>query len=293
MPEGDIFKGGHGISANDAGEAAQAFAGDGIALVRHGAAAFLSLAEILLHLEHLGALQVAEFRRPAIDAGSDECEIGHELRMAVALQDLGGKRGGLEIQALANDPLDLGIKVGVGSHGSADFSDSDALAHFAQALEAAGELIIHEGHLEAEADRFRMDAVAAADHGSELEFVGTDCHGFAQGEKVFFQNVAGLQHLHRECGVEQVGGGQTLVNPAGRRTHAGGDIFDKGDDIVVRAFFDFADGVDVEGALGADRGGVLLGDRAEFGHGLAGEGFNFEPDFEFALFGPDGPHAGQ
>ena len=126
-----------------------------------------------------------------------------------------------------------------------------------------------------------------------MEFLGTNGHGFAQGEQVFFQNVAGFEHLHRDRGVEQVRRSQALVNPAGCGTHAGGDIFDKGDDIVVRAFFDFADGIDVEGALGADRGGVLLGDRAEFGHGLAGEGFNFEPDFEFALFGPYGPHAGQ
>ena len=83
------------------------------------------------------------------------------------------------------------------------------------------------------------------------------------------------------------------MNPAGCRTDSGCDILDESDDIVVRALFDFADGVDVESALGADRGGVLLGDCAEFGHGLTCEGFDFEPNFEFALFGPYGPHAGQ
>ena len=63
-----------GVAAHDARQAAQAFAGNRIALVRHGGAALLSFAEKLLHLQHFGALQMAKLRRPAIDARRDQRE---------------------------------------------------------------------------------------------------------------------------------------------------------------------------------------------------------------------------
>ena len=58
VPEGDVLEGDLGVGADDAGEAADLLAGDGVALVRHGGGAFLFFGEELLDLADLGALEV-------------------------------------------------------------------------------------------------------------------------------------------------------------------------------------------------------------------------------------------
>ncbi len=70
MPERDVLERRHGVAADDAREAADALAQFGVALVRHGAGAGLSLAEGLLNLQDLGALEVAELRRHSLEAGA-------------------------------------------------------------------------------------------------------------------------------------------------------------------------------------------------------------------------------
>ena len=83
------------------------------------------------------------------------------------------------------------------------------------------------------------------------------------------------------------------MNPAGRFAYMGGDLFEKRDDIVVGPLLDFTDFGNPEGALFPDGYGILLGNNAKFGHSLTGEGFDFEPDFEFPLLRPNGAHLWQ
>jgi len=90
VPEGDVFQRRHRVAAQHAGEAGEAFPGDGIALVRHGAAAFLALGERLFGFEHFGALQVPELHRPTFDARADERHRELKFRVDVALHDLRG-----------------------------------------------------------------------------------------------------------------------------------------------------------------------------------------------------------
>jgi hypothetical protein len=59
VPEGDVFQRRHRVAAQHAREAGEAFPRDGVALVRHGAAAFLTFGR-LFSFENFGALQVAE-----------------------------------------------------------------------------------------------------------------------------------------------------------------------------------------------------------------------------------------
>ena len=132
--------------------------------------------------------------------------------------------------------------------------------------------------------------MAAADHRGELVLLRADGDGLSQGEEVGFEQIAGLEHLDGDGRVEKVGGGEALVNPTRGRADIFSNILEERDDIVVRAFLDFADFFDVESSLRADFCGVGFRDRAEFGHRFAGEGLDLEPDFEFSLFGPNGPH---
>ena len=62
MPQSHIFEGCNGVAANHPGESADPFATDRIAFVGHGRAALLTFGEVFLHLEHVSALEVANFR---------------------------------------------------------------------------------------------------------------------------------------------------------------------------------------------------------------------------------------
>ena len=290
VPERDIFHRGDGVTADDASQTAQSFAGDRVALVRHGRAAFLALGEKFFHLEDLGALQMAELGGPAVERAGGQGEHGHEFRMAVALDDLGGKRGGLEPELGADFLFDARIEVGARADGTAQFSHGDALAHFHETFAHAAEFVIHQRHLETEGDRFGMDAVAAAHHGRESVRTGLLRGGSADFVDTFDQQIGGFGHLHRERGVEDIGRGQPLVHPTGGGTDRGGDIFEEGNDVVVGALFDLEDLGEGKFGFFADGLGVSGRDLSQPGHGLTGEGFDLEPDLVFALVGPEGAH---
>ena len=148
VPEGDVLHRGHGVPANDASQAAQSFAGDWVALVRHGRTAFLPFAEELFHFEHLGALQVAKLCRPAIDAGSDDGQRGDKFRVAVALHNLGGERRRLQPELFAHRALDRGIKMRVSPNRAAQLSHPNPFGRLRQPFLRAAKLVVHERHLQ-------------------------------------------------------------------------------------------------------------------------------------------------
>src|SRR4051812_16806420 len=134
MPERDVFQRGPCMAADDAGEAGKFFAGDRVALVRHGGAALLAGAEVFLGFEHFGALKVAQLDGPAIDAGRDDGEHLLELRVAIALDDLGAELGRLEAEAAADFLLDRGRQMRVGADGAAELADPDPRLNVAEPL---------------------------------------------------------------------------------------------------------------------------------------------------------------
>ena len=58
--------------------------------------------ERLLDLAHLGALQVADLGREALQPGAGQRDGGQQLGVAVARHDLGGDRLGLQAEAFAS-----------------------------------------------------------------------------------------------------------------------------------------------------------------------------------------------
>src|SRR5690349_11148547 len=102
VPKGNVFQSGDGISTEDAGEAGETFAGDGVALVRHGAGTFLAFGKKFLGFEHLRPLQMTKLGGPAFDTGADEGDGADEFGVNIALDDLGGDGGGAEAELLAD-----------------------------------------------------------------------------------------------------------------------------------------------------------------------------------------------
>ena len=290
VPEGDVFERGHGVAAQDAGEAAQFFAGDRVALVGHGGAAFLPGREILFDFEHFSALEVAELGGPAVDARPDEGDRLLELGVAVALDDLRGESGGNEAELAADHLFHARVQVGVGADGSREGADADAFAGLLEPFDGAAKFVIHERHLEAEGDRLGVDAVGAPDHRGELVFVRFLGDGGAERFEVFQEHPARFVHLDGERGVEDIRRGHPLVNPARGGPDVAGDVLQERDDVVIGAQFDFLDFGQFEAGFLADNGGVLFGDHADLGLRFASENLDFQPDFVFVLLVPEGAH---
>ena len=258
--------------------------------MRHRGTALLPLAEKFLYFEDLGPLEVAKLGGPAVDARRDERQGGRKLRVPVALDDLRAQGRRPQAEPLANGFFHGGIEVGVGADRTAQLTHRDAFAGLAQAFLGAAELVVHQRELEAEGDRLGMDAVAAPDHRGVLERPRPFGHDRAQRRQVLQQEIAGRRHLHGQGGVEDVRGGQPLVNPPRGRTDVGSHVFKERNHVVLRALLDLVDLVDREPRLRADGLGVLLRDEPGFRERFAGKDFDLQPDRVFALLRPEGTH---
>ena len=214
VPERDVLERGEGVAPHDAGESAQAFGGDRVALVRHGRTAFLAGTEKLLHFQHFGPLQMSQLRGPAIDARSDQRERRGKFRVPIALDDLGGKFRGLQPELCANVTLDPRIEMRVCADGAAQFADADALQCLRQPFLGPAEFVEHERELQPESDRLRVNAVAPANHRRHLVTPGLVADDAAQFADVFQQNPPRRGELHRQRRVENIRRRQALVDPA-------------------------------------------------------------------------------
>src|SRR5438094_5067645 len=80
------------------------------------------------------------------------------------------------------------------------------------------------------------------------------------------------------------------MDPARRRPNVRGDVFEKRDDVVVRSLFNLKDLIELELSFFANSRSIFLWNQAQPRHRFAGDGFDFEPDLEFARVRPDGAH---
>lgn len=279
MPEGDILHGGLGIAPKNTRKAAKALAGDRVAFVRHGRASLLAFGESLLNFQDLGALEVTELGRPAIDGATDQGDRCHEFGVTVTLNDLRGDIRRLKAKLFADELLDLGIEVRIGADSSAQHAVSDPLAGLLEAFDRADKLIVHNPEFEAEGDWLRMDAVAATDHRGEFVLFGPGGYRHEKFLQILEQDVGRLDHLDGQSGIEQIGGGESPVNPAGWLTDMGGDLLEEGYHVMIRTLFDLTHLLNAEGSLLTDRFGILLGEDPELGHPFTGQRLDFEPDF--------------
>jgi hypothetical protein len=250
----------------------------------------LALAETLLDLADLGALQVAQFQAQPLHAAGQQGQGGEVGGVAVALHDLSGDGVGGQSQALAGQAFHLGVQVGVAAHGAGDLAHAHALQGGGEAFSVAEEFGVKTGQLEAEAGGFGMDAVGAADGQKALVAAG---HIPKLGQKAVqaAQNkVSGPGQKHAVGRVHDVRGGAAQMDEAGRGTarllHGGQD----GDDVVAGPLLDLENAVHVEIGRDPDMLHVGGGDDPEFAPGLAHGQFHFEPDPEAVFQGPQAAH---
>ena len=189
----------------------------GVALVGHRRGAGLPLAEELLHLPHLRALQAAYLRGELLQGGGDDGERRNELGVAVALHDLVGQRRDGESQGGARVLLHLGGDGGVAAHGARRLADGDLGAGIGEALAVAEHLLAPQRQFEAEGDGFGVDAVGAPHLKGVLELDGALAQYVDEAVCVGEQDRARVAQLHAERGVLHVVGGEAEVDPSAPR----------------------------------------------------------------------------
>ena len=92
--------------------------------------------KILLRLQHLGALQVADLDRQPLDRRGDDAERGEEHGVAVARDHLRRDRLGREAELRGDMLLDARIDVGEGADRAGDGAGGDLVARRHQPLAA-------------------------------------------------------------------------------------------------------------------------------------------------------------
>ena len=300
VPQGNVVKRHLGVRLHHARKAAHTFSSDGVALVGHGRRSLLPLGKRLFRLDDVGLLQQAHLHGDGFQGGSGNGERGHYLGVAVARQNLGGKRVGRKAELLADVLLNERVDAGIGSHGTADGAGGGNLAGFLQARLGTLERPGPAAELHTEGHGLGMDAVRAAHAQGFLELEGAALAGFAQLLHVFQDDVHRLGDLVGKGRVAQIGRGHAVVHPAAGRLLALGNVGvdvlghvgGEGDNVVVRYLLDLVDALHREIGMGADPGGLFLGDArfAQLSLSFASQDLDLFPDLELVLQLPDGTH---
>lgn len=300
VPQGNVVKGDLSVGLHDARQAADLLHGDGVALVRHGGAALLPLAERFLGLERIGLLQIADLGRDALAGGRCSGKHAGKVGVVIAADDLRGQRIMDQAQVLADVLLDERIDGAVGADGTGDGTEGNVLARVLKTVQIALELPGPRAKLHTEGHRLGMDAMGAAGAERIAFLEGAALADLAELFDVLDNQVTGLGELVAQSRVAQVGAGHAVVHPAAGLGVAlgniGVDIFlhvgQEGDDVVARDFLDLVDLCLLEVGVVANPLGLFFGntDLAELRLGLAGQDLNLLPNGVLILEGEDVSH---
>ena len=199
---------------------------------------------------------------------------------------------GCRPEPLADARFDGRVEVREGPHRAGDLADRDDVARAQHAIEIALQLRVPERELEAERHRLGVDAVGAPDHRRPAVFGGPDADRVHQPRDALDDEAAGLAHLERLGGVDDIGRGQAEVQPARRRTDMLGDGGRERDHVVLRGLLDLFDARDVEGRLGAKLARRIGRHEPRVGHRVGGRELDLEPGLVATLLAPDRAHLG-
>ncbi len=241
VPEGDVLEPDERISSDDPSQAADALRDDRVPLVRHGRRPLLALRERLLHLANLRACEVADLEREPVERRPDDRERRKKLRVAIALKDLRGRRSRLEPEGLARATLHLRGRGRVRPHRPRELPDSHSRERVVEPVSIALELEHPAEQLEPERRRLRVNAVRTAyRHRVPVLLCAREnaCGGAV--DAVANQRACALDG-QRERGVDDVGRGEPVVEPASVGSEIRRDRVDERRDVVVRRSLELGD----------------------------------------------------
>ena len=274
--------------AHDAREPADPLGDLRVALVRHRRGALHALRERLLDLAHLGSREMADLGREPLERRRGQRERGEQLGVAVARDHLRRERIRLEPEPLAGDPLDLGVEAGVASRPCRRAGRRGSTRARARAGRGRGRA--------RRPSRRASSRTSSARRGSRACARCRSCGGAPRpahdrvdravepGE----DQLAGVLDLERERRVDDVRGGEAVVDPATLGPELLGDgVDERGGVVVGRSARSRRRARRRRRRAGADRGDVGGGDRSELGPAVERGELDLEPARELALLRPD------
>ena len=282
-----------GGRAHDAREAADPLGDLRVALVRHRGGALHAFRERLLDLANLGSREMADLGREPLERRRGQREDGQQLGVAVARDHLRRERIRLQAEPLACDPFHLGIEAGVAPDGAGELADAVRLERAHEPLPVAVELEGPACELPAERRRLGVNPVGAADADRAAVLLGLLHDRVDRAIQPGEDQLPGVLDLEREGRVDDVGGGEAVVDPAALGPELLGDGVDERGGVVVGDPLDLRDALDARRLrAGANRGDILGGDRSHLDPAVERGELDLEPACELALLRPDTAHLG-
>ena len=213
--------------------------------------------------------------------------------MPIALEDLRRARCRLEPEGLAGDALHLGCDRRVGADGARELSDREPGEGMLEARAVPFELEHPAEELQAERGRLGVHPVRAPDGHRVAVLLGPSDDYVRGPDEPVADERAGALDREREGGVENVGRGEAVVEPAPFRPELGSDGVHERRDVVVRRPLELRDpfGRGDSCAL-ANRPGTRNGNRANLRPCVDDGELDVQPALEPGLVGPDPGHVG-
>jgi len=118
----------------------------------------------LLNFQNFCFLEVADLGGEFIQGAGRNGQGGQDFGVAVPLKDLSRDRSRFQAQFSESDFFHPGIKMAEGAHSSGDAAITDGLSRLFYSLDVSFGFFIPNKKLEAEGDRFGVNAVGATDH---------------------------------------------------------------------------------------------------------------------------------
>ena len=214
--------------------------------------------ERLLDLAHLGALQVADLGREALEAAAGDRDPRGQHRVAVARDRPGWRRPRAAARAAPSPaPRPRAAPRRRCRPRRRACRRRAARRRRSSRCEVAVGLEGEAGEAQAEGRRLGVDAVGAADAERVAVLERPLDQRVAVGAGAGQHDLARLAQLQRQRRVEHVGGGQAVVDPAPVLADRRGDDVDEGGDVVVGDPLALLDRLDREGGVRPRRLGGL------------------------------------
>jgi hypothetical protein len=130
---------------------------------------------------------------------------------------------------------------------------------------------MQKGHPNSVTRRLGMNSVGPPDRQHPSVFAGTHgggCFYFSHSRN---QEIGRIPQLPSQRGVENIGGGQSLMNPAPSWANVGRHIFQERQNIVTRPLFVFVNLPNIELRFAPNRPGIFPGNDSPIRHSLTGK----------------------
>ena len=236
-----------------------------------------------------------DLERDLFERRGHQRQRGDIIGMPVARDHLRSDGRRPQSQPLADALFGLRADMPESSHRARNLSHPHALRGGGKAREIALDFVVPQRQLQPESDRLGMDAVRSSDLHRVFELERARLQDLRQLVDALENQLGRAAHHQGLRGVDDVVGGQPVMQPARRvglagRGQAFGNRGGERDDVVLDLALDFMDALQIEAGMFAKQARRLWRHVVRFGQRFGGGQLHFQPLAIFVLLAPDARH---